>query len=79
MKTLAEEEKLRHPYYRVMELKGNDLDNELTSWSRQNVIDWLCWNDSNGVYKDEDSLQEFDIILSKDKAIEIMTRQILEA
>lgn len=79
MRTLAEEQKFRHPYYQVMELKEKDLENELNSWSRQDIIDWLCWNDRNGVYKDEDSLREFDIILSKADAIEIMTRQILEA
>lgn len=79
MKTLAEEQKLRHPYYQVMELKGNELEKELNSWSREDLIEWLSWNDRNGVYKDEDSLREFDNILSKEEGKEIMMRQILEA
>lgn len=79
MKTLAEEQKLRHPYYQVMELKGNELEKELDSWSRAEIIEWLSWNDQNGVYKDEDSLREFDNILSKEEGKEIMMRQILEA
>jgi hypothetical protein len=31
---------------------------------------------SNGVYKDEESLAEFDNTLSREEAIEIMTKQI---
>ena len=46
---LSEEEKLKHPYYQLMELKGEALETELNSWSRTNLIEWLCWNDRNGV------------------------------
>ena len=73
---ISEEEKARHPYYTIMELRGDVLFNELNSWSRLDLIEWLSWNDRNGVYKDEQSLAEFDNILSKEEAIEIMTRQI---
>ncbi len=74
----SHDEKLKHPNYKVMEIKGIELEIELNSWSRLDLIDWLCWNDRNGVYKDEDSLNEFGNIVSKEEAIEIMTRQILE-
>jgi hypothetical protein len=50
-----------------MDLKGDVLLNELNSWSRLDLIEWLSWSDSNGVYKDEESLAEFDNILSKKK------------
>lgn len=73
---ISEEEKLRHPYYKLMELREERLLFELNSWSRENLIEWLCWNDRNGVYKDEDSLREFNNILGKEEAIEIITRQI---
>lgn len=76
---IGEEEKLNHPYYKLMELKGQDLEIELNSLSRLELIEWLCWNDRNGVYQDDQSLQEFDNILSKEEAIEIITRQITEA
>lgn len=76
--TINEEEKLRHPYYKIMELNSVELQTELNSWSRLDLIDWLSWNDRNGVYRDEDSLREFDNILGKEDAIEIMCRQILE-
>jgi hypothetical protein len=50
-----------------MDLKGDVLLNELNSWSRLDLIEWLSWSDS-GVYKDEESLAEFDNILSKEEA-----------
>lgn len=76
---INEEEKLKHPFYKLMELRGNDLATELNSWARLDLIEWLCWNDRNGVYNDEQSLQEFGNILSKEEALEIITRQITEA
>jgi hypothetical protein len=76
---ISEEEKLKHPYYNLMEIKGEALVTELNSWSRLELIEWLCWNDRNGVYRDDQSLQEFDNILGKEEAIEIITRQITEA
>jgi hypothetical protein len=76
---MNEEEKLRHPYYKLMELSGDALETELNSWSRLDLIEWLCWNDRNGVYRDDQSLKEFDNILGKEDAIEIITRQITQA
>lgn len=76
---ISEEEKLKHPYYKLMELKGEALEKELISWSRLDLIEWLSWNDRNGVYRDNESLQEFGNIVSKEEAIEIITRQITEA
>ena len=75
----SEEEKLKHPYYKLMVLGGDVLEKELNSWSRLDLIEWLCWNDHNGVYKDDESLQEFGNTVSKEEAIEIITRQITEA
>ena len=76
---INEEEKLKHPFYKLMELRGEALETELNSWSRLELIEWLCWNGRNGVYRDDQSLQEFDNILGKEEAIEIITRQITEA
>lgn len=76
---ISEEQKLKHPYYRLMEMRGDALETELNSWSRLDLIDWLSWNDRNGVYKDEDSLREFGNTVAKEEAIEIILRQITEA
>ena len=77
--SISEHDKLGHPFYKLMELRGHALERELNSWSRLELIEWLCWNDRNGVYKDEDSLQEFGNTVSKEEAIEIISRQITEA
>lgn len=78
-KIISEEDKLKHPYYKLMELRGEILEIELNTWNRLDLIEWLSWNDRNGVYKDEESMQEFGNILSKEEAIEIISRQITEA
>lgn len=75
---IDEERKLQDPYYKLMELRGEELELKLNSWSRIDLILWLKWNDPNGVYRDEDTLRGFDRILSKPEAIEIITRQITE-
>jgi hypothetical protein len=62
-----------------MDLKGDVLINELNLWSSLYLIEWLSWNDKNGVYKDNDSVREFNQIISKEEALKIMTRQITEA
>lgn len=79
LKSIQEREKLRHPNYAIMELRDDILIKKLNSWTRIDLIDWLSWNDRNGIYKDEDSLQEFNNILSREEAVEIMVRQITEA
>ncbi|OXA93813.1 hypothetical protein [Flavobacterium hercynium] len=75
----TDEEKLKHPYYKLMELRGDALETELNSWDRLDLIEWLSWNDRNGVYRDEESLEEFGNVCSKEEAIEIITRQIIQA
>jgi hypothetical protein len=75
---IIDNEKLKHPNYQLMDLSGETLQTELKSRTSKDLIEWLCWNDSNGVYRDEDSLREFDNILEKEEAIEIITKQITE-
>jgi len=66
----------KHPYYLYIEMSKEKLIEELKSWTRQDLIDWLSWNDSNGVYSDEDSMAELGNIMSREEGIEIMIRQI---
>jgi hypothetical protein len=75
----SNEEKLKHPYYKLMESRGVTLETELNSWSRLDLIEWLCWNDRNGIYRDVESFQELGNMVSKVEAIEIITRQITGA
>jgi hypothetical protein len=62
-----------------MDLPEIKLKAEVTAMTREELIDWLRWNDSNGVYSDKQSIKEFGSILSKKEAEKIMLRQILEA
>ncbi len=75
---LNDGEKFKHPYYQLMELKGAELEKELNTWSRLDLIEWLAWNDKNGVYKDEDSQREFGNVLGKEEAIEIIIKHIVQ-
>lgn len=75
---ISEQEKLSHPYYRIMELRGEALYEKLNAWSRRELIDWLCWNDRNGVYTDGDSLRELGAVLTKERAIKIITEMVNE-
>lgn len=68
----------RHPYYEVMDLPKSQLETVLKQWSRLEIIDWLCWNDTNGIYKDSDSIKEFGNIMSKEEGVAIMIKQIVQ-
>jgi hypothetical protein len=35
---ISEDEKARHPFYKIMELKGDVLFNKLNTWSRLDLI-----------------------------------------
>jgi hypothetical protein len=63
-------------YYEIMDLSSDDLYRFLTSCSRHDLINWLEWNDPNGVYNDIDSFREFGNVMSKDEGVEIIMRQI---
>lgn len=39
--------------------------------TRDGLIDWLCWADPNGVYRDEDSIREGMDVLTYDEALEL--------
>ena len=38
---ISEEEKLEHPFYKLMELSDDILQSELNSWFREDLIEWL--------------------------------------
>ncbi len=37
---ISDTKKLRHPYYKLMELSGEKLESELNSWSREGLIEY---------------------------------------
>ena len=67
----------KHPNYRIMFLSTQALKEELqSSWSRQDLISWLKWNDPNGVYSDEESLDEIGNIMSFEEGVELVINRV---
>ena len=71
-----ERSKKLNPFYSIMDLEPSQLEIELKNWSRETLINWLVWNDPNGVYRDVDSKREFNNVLQKEEAIEVIRNQI---
>ncbi len=42
----------------------------LTTWTRHDMIDWLCWNDPNGIWTDEDMRREDMDPMSEEEAVD---------
>ncbi len=64
--------------YRIMELRDEELLKEIETCTLENIIEWLQWNDPNGIYTDELSRKEFGNVMSREEGMEIMIRQIEE-
>ena len=62
--------------YSIMEVPGTLLSQFLEDATREELINWLCWNDKNGIYNDIDHLAEFDCIMTKEDAIINVKNQI---
>jgi len=75
---LYERKKLleKNSNYYLTFLNEFDLRKELENWCRQDLINWLKWNDPNGVYDDEESINELGNIMSFDEGVEIIINQI---
>lgn len=68
-----------YTYDSFADLPAERVLNLINTLSRQDIIEWLSWNDHNGIYDDESSLKELGNIMSKEEGIEIMLRQIEES
>lgn len=68
----------KHAYYIYIFINEVELRNEFKSWSRERLISWLKWNDRNGIYDDEQSLDEIGCIITYEERLEIMVNQIIQ-
>lgn len=64
-----------YPYIKAVEISEEELLQLTDILSRTDLIEWLMWNDRNGVYSDEASMREFGQVMSKEEGVEIMMRQ----
>lgn len=62
-------------YYHLFDLPELILLKTISALPREELIEFLCWNDRNSVYRDEASMREFDNIMSKEEGIRIIMRQ----
>ncbi|MDO3643489.1 hypothetical protein [Mucilaginibacter sp. L3T2-6] len=67
-----------YPYIRVVEISESELQELIAQLSRIDIIEWLMWNDRNGIYSDESSIREFGQVMTIEEGTEIMLRQAEE-
>ena len=65
-----------YPYIRLIELSDIELADVISNFSRLDIIEWLVWNDRNGIYSDADSVREFGEVMTKQEGLEILLRQV---
>lgn len=65
-------------YQAMTELSEEQLVLLVNVMTREDLIEWLAWNDPNGIYYDEISLKELGNLMTREEGIEIFLRQIEE-
>jgi hypothetical protein len=67
-----------YAYQSVTEISETELLMLVNGMTRTDIMEWLIWNDPNGIYSDEQSIKELGNIMSREEGIEIMLRQAEE-
>ncbi len=70
--------KSNYTYQSVVEINEAELIILLNALTREDIIEWLMWNDPNGIYCDDQSLRELGNIMTREEGLEIMLRQAEE-
>lgn len=65
-------------YPSVLEMNDAELIILLNSLTKEDIAEWLMWNDPNGIYSDEQSIKELGNIMSREEGLEIILRQVEE-
>lgn len=68
----------RHYNYNIIFHTEEKLREVLATWTREDMLKWLQWNDPNGTYLDEDTLREFERIATREEAHDLIIKQITE-
>jgi hypothetical protein len=67
-----------YTYQSFADLSDEKLIMLINGLSRDDIIEWLAWNDPNGIYCDDQSFKELGNIMSRSEGLEILLRQIEE-
>jgi hypothetical protein len=62
--------------YQIINFCGEEIKHEISKLTRKDIIDWLQWNDSNGIYHEEQSSHKLGDIIGSEEGVEIMLRQM---
>lgn len=68
----------KHGNYIYTFMNEDELRAVLKNWCRQDLINWLKWNDPNGIYDDKQCMAETGDIMSYEEGVEIMVKQIVQ-
>ena len=60
---------------RTQMMQSTGLNGKEMRMNREELIEWLCTNDPNGVYRDEDSIIEGMDVLTYEEAYELYLNQ----
>ena len=66
----------KSPNYMITFFDEPKLREELKGWCREDLIAWLKWNDPNGIYADQESLDEIGTIMTFQEGVEIIVKQV---
>ena len=61
---------------RTQMMQSTGLNGKEMRMNREELIEWLCANDTNGVYRDEDSIREGMDVLTYEEAYELYLKQL---
>lgn len=67
-----------YKYQTLTEITEAKLILLVNAMSREDLIEWLSWNDPNGIYQDQQSLKELGNVMSREEGMEILLRQVEE-
>jgi hypothetical protein len=65
----------KNPNYRITFFDESKLREELRTWCREDLIAWLKWNDPNGIYEDQESLDELGTIMTHQEGVDLIIKQ----
>jgi hypothetical protein len=65
-----------YKYESLTEIPHDNLILLINAMTREDIIDWLSWNDPNGIYCDQQSLKELGNIMTREEGMEILLKQV---
>ncbi|MEC4114648.1 hypothetical protein [Myroides pelagicus] len=65
-----------HPNYRICSMSPVEVTVELSTWTRDEMISWLCWCHPEGTYFDKEALLAYGHVLWRNEAAELILHKI---